>query len=123
MNGKELEQHLESLQGQLRPDELLKVIFDFLSNNPSGEEHELLEIWLMTYSIADPDRVANYWKPQLENGSKVRQYKVARFLCVLARQNQTARKILRDYFETISADEDASLQDLKKHFYEDIDKE
>lgn len=118
MNIKEFEQHLQSLENQRKPHEMLITIFDFLSNNPSGEEQEVLEQWLMVYSTSDPSRVANYWKPQLENGSFIRQSKAATFLGVLAKRNITAREILREFLQTIPPDADVLLQGLKQRYSE-----
>jgi hypothetical protein len=119
MKAKELEQELESWQGKLDQKEILNRIFDLLSKDPSGETQELLEIWLMTYSAADPDRVANYWKSHLENGSKVRQNTAMTFLSVLARRNLTAREILRKFLETVDLT-DPYWKGLKERFDDEI---
>jgi hypothetical protein len=120
MDIKQFEQQLESLRGSQSPNELLNTVFDLLSKNPSWEEQEVLEMWLMTYSIADSDRVALYWKSQLDNGSKIRQKKVVTFLAVLAKRNTIARDVLRNYLKTVDSHEDPSWKDLKKRFH-DID--
>jgi hypothetical protein len=121
MNIKQLEQELESWQGKLDPNEVLNRIFGMLSKDPPGEEQELLEIWLMTYSTANPDRVTNYWKSQLENGSKVRQNKAMTFLSVLGKRNPTAKEILREFFETVDLT-DPYWEGLKERFDDEIDK-
>ncbi len=120
MDIKQFEQQLESLRSSQNPSELLNTIFDFLSKNPSWEEREILEMWLMTYSVADSDRVALYWKSQLESGSTIRQKKIVTFLTVLAKRNTVARDILRNYLKTVDSDQDPSWKDLKERFH-DID--
>lgn len=121
MDTKKLEEQLKSFQDTQNPNELLDTIFDLLSKNPSWEEQDLLELWLMTYSFEDPDRVAEYWKSQLDTGSKIRQRKATTFLTVMAKTNITARNILRKFLESIKADEDPAWENLKLRF-NDLDK-
>ena len=122
MDIKQFEQQLESLRSSQNPHELLNTLFDLLSKNPTWEEQEVLEMWLMTYSIADTDRVALYWKSQLDRGSTIRKKKIVTFLSVLAKRNQIARNALREFLETVDVDSnnDLSLKDLKNRL-NDID--
>jgi hypothetical protein len=66
-----------------------------------------------------PDRVANYWKSQLENGSKVRQNTALTFIGVLARRNLTAKEILRKFFETVDLT-DPYWEGLKERYDDEI---
>jgi len=118
MDIKQFENHLDSLQNTLEPSEVLNAIFDLLEKNPSGEEKELLEIWMMTYSTEDVERVTLYWKVQLEQGSSVRRNKAITFLGVLSKRNSLAKNVLRDYINANQSD-DPMWQELRNRFIDD----
>jgi hypothetical protein len=118
MDVKQLEEQLKSYRTTQSPSELFNTVFDLLSKDPSWEQRELLELWLMTYSFEDTDRVAQYWKSQLDNGSKIRQKKATTFLMVLAQKNITAKNILREFLQTVNLEEDPTWESTKVRFDE-----
>lgn len=113
MKIKEFEQQLELLRSSQSPGELFETIFDLLGKEPSWEEKEVLEMWLMTYSFEDTDRVAQYWKSQLYNASTIRQKTITTFLTVLAKRNLTARNLLKEFLETLNLENDPTWENLR----------
>jgi Zn-dependent M16 (insulinase) family peptidase len=120
MDIKQLEEQLKSYRSTQSPSELLNTVFDLLSKDPSWEERELLELWLMTYSFEDTDRVVQYWKSQLDGGSKIRQKKATTFLMVLAKTNTSAKNVLREFLNTVNLEEDPTWENVKVRF-DDLD--
>ena len=121
MEIKQFEKKMEEMRGKLSPSEILNTVFDLLEKNPTWEEREVLEGWLMTFSIADHDRVALYWKNHLYQGSHTRKVVASTFLTVLAKRNEVARNILREYLATTNPEDDPNVENLRTRFQE-IDK-
>lgn len=113
MDIKQFEQELKSFENTQSPGKLFKTIFDLLSKEPSWEERDVLEMWLMTYSFEDTDRVADYWKSQLYDASTIRQKKITTFLTVLAKRNMTARSTLKEFLKKVNLDSDPTWENLK----------
>ncbi|HKY54849.1 MAG TPA: hypothetical protein VJM08_11110 [Anaerolineales bacterium] len=116
MDNEELDQYLEAQSNNLSRRDFFELIIDMLENNPSQEARRVLEIYLMTYSHVDEDRVARYLEKLLYDPAPLNREFAAFKLSILAREpDSIAYNILRDFLEEEPV-EDKIWEILKERF-------
>lgn len=98
MDGDDLKRYLETQSSNLSETEFFGLIVHMLENSPSKEARKVLEVYLLTYSHVDEDRVARYLEKFLSDPDPLRREFTALKLSILATEpDSIAYKILRDF--------------------------
>ena len=116
MDNEELKQYLETQSSNLSKREFFGMIIDMLKNDPSQEARKVLEIYLLTYSFVDEDRVARYLEQFLCDPDPFQRESTALKLSILARDpDSLAYKVLKNFLEEEPV-EDRIEKILKERF-------
>ena len=98
INGDEINQYLEAQKEILSDEEFLNLLFKMLAENPSKEMLWLLRADLLTYSLVDRNRVANYLARFLSDPDPLDREVIVQELFLLALSpKDDAYKILHEF--------------------------